>query len=116
MPNSNGPIDLTNAAGVREGGKPKTVPAPSAASSELSPRPQRRTFSAAAKLRILEETDRAADTGGIAAISASRRPLLVGPDRLAPPARWAGRSKRSSRYDAAPNPRSPNPHTLNSAR
>ena len=68
MPNSNGPIDLTNAAGVREGGKPKTVPAPSAASSELSPRPQRRTFSAAAKLRILEETDRAADTGGIAAI------------------------------------------------
>src|SRR4051794_2434519 len=68
MPNSNGPIDLTNAAGVREGGKPKTVPAPSAASSELSPRPQHRTFSAAAKLRILQETDRAADTGGIAAI------------------------------------------------
>jgi hypothetical protein len=31
-------------------------------------RPQRRTFSATAKLRILEETDRAADTGGIAAI------------------------------------------------
>jgi transposase len=68
MPNTNGPIDLTNAAGVREGGNPKTVPAPSVASPELSPRPQRRTFSAAAKLRILEETDRAADTGGIAAI------------------------------------------------
>jgi transposase len=31
-------------------------------------RPKRRTFSAAAKLRILEETDRAADNGGIAAI------------------------------------------------
>ncbi len=48
--------------------KSTTVPAPSAASPELSPRPQRRTFSAAAKLRILAETDRAADTGGIAAI------------------------------------------------
>src|SRR3954452_3855223 len=68
MPNNNGPIDLTNAAGVREGRNPKTVPAPSAASPELSPRPQRRTFPAAAKLRILAETDRAADTGGIAAI------------------------------------------------
>src|SRR3954451_14071767 len=68
MRNNNGPTDLTNAAGVREGGKPKTVPAPSVASPELSPRPQRRTFSATAKLRILEETDRAADTGGIGAI------------------------------------------------
>src|SRR3954465_9182647 len=68
MPNNNGPTDLTNAAGVREGRNPKTVPAPSVASPELSPRPQRRTFSAAAKLRILAETDRAADTGGIAAI------------------------------------------------
>src|SRR3954452_8532234 len=64
MPNNNGPTDLTNAAGVREGRNPKTVPAPSVASPELSPRPQRRTFSAAAKLRILAETDRAADTGG----------------------------------------------------
>src|SRR3954468_19317396 len=68
MPNNNGPTDLTNAAGVREGRNPKTVPAPSVASPELSPRPQRRTFSAAAKRRILAETDRAADTGGIAAI------------------------------------------------
>src|SRR4051812_22493557 len=89
MPNNNGSIDAANVAGgIEEGRKSKTIPAPSAASPELSPRPQRRTFSAAAKLRILEETDRAADTGGIAAISASRRPLLVGPDRLAPPARW----------------------------
>ncbi len=31
-------------------------------------RPKRRTFTAAQKLRILAETDRAADTGGIAAI------------------------------------------------
>jgi transposase len=68
MPNNNGPIDPTHAAGNSEARKPTTVPPPSAASPELSPRPQRRTFSAAAKLRILAETDRAADTGGIAAI------------------------------------------------
>ena len=68
MPNNNGPIDPTHAAGHSEARKPTTVPPPSAASPELSPRPQRRTFSAAAKLRILAETDRAADTGGIAAI------------------------------------------------
>ena len=67
MPNTDGPIELANAAG--SGRKPTTVPPPPAASPELSPRaPQRRTFSATAKLRILEETDRAADTGGIAAI------------------------------------------------
>src|SRR5271166_3320882 len=68
MPNNNGSIDAANAAGIKEGRKPTMVPAPPAVSPELSPRPQRRTFSAAAKLRILEETDRAADTGGIAAI------------------------------------------------
>ena len=68
MPNTDGPIDPTHAAGHSEARKPTTVPPPSAASPELSPRPQRRTFSAAAKLRILAETDRAADTGGIAAI------------------------------------------------
>src|SRR4051795_11783092 len=68
MPNTDGPIDAKNAAGNSEARKPTTVPAPSAASPELSPRPQRRTFSATAKLGILAETDRAADTGGIAAI------------------------------------------------
>jgi len=68
MPNTDGPIDPTHAAGNSEARKPTTVPPPSAASAEFSPRPQRRTFSAAAKLRILAETDRAADTGGIAAI------------------------------------------------
>src|SRR5215213_10455551 len=68
MPNTDGPLDLTHAAGHSEARKPTTVPPPSAVSPELSPRPQRRTFSAAAKLRILTETDRAADTGGIAAI------------------------------------------------
>jgi len=68
MPNTDGPIDPKNAAGHSEARKPTTVPPPSAASPELSPRPQRRTFSAAVKLRILAETDRAVDTGGIAAI------------------------------------------------
>src|SRR4051812_40274138 len=68
MPNTDGPIDPTYAAGNSEARKPRTVPPPSAASAEFSPRPQRRTFSAAAKRRILAETDRAADTGGIAAI------------------------------------------------
>src|SRR3954452_19386293 len=69
MPNNNGSIDAANVAGgIEEGRKPKTIPAPSVASPELSPRPQRRTFSAAAKLRILAETDRAADTGGVAGI------------------------------------------------
>jgi transposase-like protein len=67
MPNTDGPLDPKNAAGHSEARKPTTVPPPSAASPELSPRPQRRTFSAAAKLCILAETDRA-DTGGIAAI------------------------------------------------
>ena len=67
MPDTDGPIELTNAAGTKAGRKPM-VPPPPAASPELSPRPQRRTFSAAAKQRILAETDRAADTGGIAAI------------------------------------------------
>src|SRR5258708_30212191 len=68
MPKTDGPIELTNAAGMMAGRKPTRVPPPPAASPELSPRPQRRTFSTAAKLRILEETDRAADTGGVAAI------------------------------------------------
>ncbi len=48
--------------------KPTVVPAPAAVLPELSARPKRRTFTAAEKLRILAKTDRAADTGGIAAI------------------------------------------------
>jgi transposase len=68
MPNTDGPIDPTPAADSSGACKPRTVPPPSAASAEFSPRPQRRTFSAAAKLRILAQTDRAAETGGIAAI------------------------------------------------
>ena len=42
--------------------------APASASPELPDRPRRRTFTARDKLRILAETDRAAETGGIGAI------------------------------------------------
>jgi transposase len=41
------------------------VPAPDAASPEISDRPRRRTFTVQDKLRILAETDRAANSGGI---------------------------------------------------
>ena len=52
-----------------QGRRPTVVGAPASASPELSPpRPHRRTFTARDKLRILAETDRAADTGGISAI------------------------------------------------
>jgi transposase-like protein len=55
-------------AAATEGRRPTVVPAPAAASPELSDRPRRRTFTAQDKLRILAETDRAAETGGIGAI------------------------------------------------
>ncbi len=59
-----------DAAGVgAEGGRrPTVVPAPAAAASEMSDRPRRRTFTAQTKLRVLAETDGAADVGGIGAI------------------------------------------------
>jgi transposase-like protein len=44
------------------------VPAPVAASPELSDHPRRRRFTAQDKLRILAEADGAAATGGIGAI------------------------------------------------
>ncbi len=48
-------------------GKP-TASSAVAADPELSDRPKRRNFTVQDKLRILEETDRAANTGGIGAI------------------------------------------------
>src|SRR5450755_2830216 len=48
--------------------RPTIVAAPASVSPELSGRPQRRTFTAHDKLRILAATDRAAETGGIGAI------------------------------------------------
>lgn len=67
-PNIHSQRDAAAGAGTEEGRRPTIVPAPAAASPELSVQPKRRIFSAATKLRILAETDRAADTGGIAAI------------------------------------------------
>src|SRR6202050_3132330 len=52
-----------------EGGRrPAAVPAPATAAPELLDRPRRRTFTAQTKLRVLAETDGAADVGGIGAI------------------------------------------------
>jgi transposase-like protein len=62
------PIDAEAGAAMNGGRRPTIVAAPASASPELSDRPRRRTFTAQDKLRILAETDRAAETGGIAAI------------------------------------------------
>jgi transposase-like protein len=45
-----------------------TYETPAAVSPEMSDRPRRRTFTAKDKLRILAETDRATESGGIGAI------------------------------------------------
>jgi len=55
-------------AGAEGGRRPTVVPAPAAAAAEMSDRPRRRTFTAQTKLRVLAETDGAADVGGIGAI------------------------------------------------
>jgi transposase len=68
MPNKVAETKAAAGAGTEEGRRPTVVPAPAAANPELSDRPKRRTFTAGEKLRILAETDRAADTGGISAI------------------------------------------------
>jgi transposase-like protein len=61
-------LDTAAGAGTQGGRRPTIVPAPAAVSPEISGRPRRRTFTVQDKLRILAETDRAADTGGIGAI------------------------------------------------
>jgi len=60
--------DAAVGAATTHGRRPAVVAAPTAASPELTTRPHRRVFTAADKLRVLAETDRAADTGGISAI------------------------------------------------
>jgi transposase len=67
MPNKVVEAKAAAGAGTEESRKPTVVPAP-AADPELLDRPKRRTFTAGEKLRILEETDRAAGTGEIGAI------------------------------------------------
>jgi transposase len=60
--------ELAAGAATNQGRGPTVVAAPAATSPELTDRPRRRIFTAADKLRVLAETDRAADTGGISAI------------------------------------------------
>ena len=60
--------DTDDGAAMNGGRRPTVVAAPASASPELSARPRRRTFTARDKLRILAETDRAAETGGIGSI------------------------------------------------
>src|SRR6478736_2658806 len=60
--------DVAAGAATDQSRRPTVVAAPAATSPELPDRPRRRIFTAADKLRILAETDRAADTGGISAI------------------------------------------------
>ena len=67
MPMTQTPIAAEAGAATNEGRRP-TVAAPASASPELTARPHRRIFTAQDKLRILADTDCAADTGGIAAI------------------------------------------------
>jgi len=68
MPMLQPPIDAESGATANGGRRPTVVVAPASASPELSDRPRRRTFTARDKIRILAETDRAAETGGIGAI------------------------------------------------
>jgi transposase len=68
MPMVQTPIDAAAGAATNGGRRPTVVAAPAAASPELSARPRRRSFTAQDKLRILADTDRAAEAGGIGAI------------------------------------------------
>jgi len=61
--------DDADGGAAKDGGRrPTVVAAPPSASSELSARPRRRTFTARDKLRILAATDQAAGTGDIGAV------------------------------------------------
>jgi hypothetical protein len=68
MQNKEAKTDGAAGAGAEGGRRPTVVPAPAAAAPELSDRPRRRTFTVETKLRVLAETDAAADVGGIGAI------------------------------------------------
>src|SRR3954469_11211861 len=60
--------EVASGAATDQSRRPTVVAAPDAAAPELTDRPRRRIFTAEEKLRVLAETDRAADTGGISAI------------------------------------------------
>ena len=68
MPMLASEIETAYGAGTNGGRRPTVVPAPDAANAEFSARPRRRTFTAADKLRILADVDRASSVGGIGAV------------------------------------------------
>src|SRR5271157_4714225 len=68
MPMLHTPIDAEAGAAMSGGRRPTIVAAPVSVSPELSDRPRRRTFTAKDKLRILDDVDRAAGSGGIGAV------------------------------------------------
>ena len=60
--------DVGSGAVLAPTSPPRVVIAPLAPTAELTSIPKRRNFTAKYKLRILDETDQAADTGGVSAI------------------------------------------------
>src|SRR5664279_4092330 len=102
-------FDAAAGAPTNGGRRPTVVVAPAAASPELSGRPWRRTFTAQDKLRILAETDRAAETGDIGTILRREAstplpsPTGAGNATPVPSARWsrasaAARPSKSTRW------------------
>jgi transposase len=91
------------------------VPATLAAPPELANRPRRRSFTAQDKLRILAETDRAAATGGIAAIL-RREGLYSSNTTDWRPARDAGAISGLNPVKRGPKIAEPNPLAADNAR
>lgn len=95
-------------AGNEGGRRPTSVPAPAASSPELVERPTRRTFTAADKLRILDELDKAAGTPG--AIGAILRREGIYSSAIT---EWR-RQREKGAYDAlSPVKRGPRPEPVN---
>ncbi len=68
MPIKVTPSSAASGPGTEDGRRPTIVPGPLAASPELSSRPRRRSFTVEDKLRILAESDQAAESGGVGAV------------------------------------------------
>ena len=68
MPTVETPNNTEEGATMTGGRRSMVVVAPVSTSPELSPRPQRRTYTAKDKLRILTDVDHAAGTGATGAI------------------------------------------------
>ena len=85
----------------------RVVAAPVVAAAEFTDAPKRRSFTAKYKLRILAETDRAADTGGISAIL--RREGLYS-SALSD---WRGQREAGTLGALQPRPRGPQKAPIN---